>query len=49
MPPTQPTLIDPAEPVPPIEDRIAALELRHNAFVGLYGSGPGVRPRGGAP
>ena len=36
-PPTQPTLIDPAEPVPPIEDRIAALELRHNAFVGVYG------------
>lgn len=35
--PTQPTLSDPAEPVPPIDDRIAALESRHNAFVGLYG------------
>jgi beta-lactamase class A len=34
---TQPTLSDPAEPLPPIEQRIAALEKRHNAFVGLYG------------
>lgn len=32
----QPTLSDPAEPLPPIEQRIAALEKRHNAFVGLY-------------
>ena len=34
---THPTLSDPAEPLPPIEQRIAALEKRHNAFVGLYG------------
>ena len=34
---SQPVLTDPAEPVPPIEDRIAALEQRHNASVGLYG------------
>lgn len=33
---TQPTLSDPAEPLPPIEQRIGALEKRHNAFVGLY-------------
>ncbi|SBS79165.1 Beta-lactamase [uncultured Mycobacterium sp.] len=35
--PAHPTLSDPAEPLPPIEQRIAALEKRHNAFVGLYG------------
>ncbi|MCX2932252.1 class A beta-lactamase [Mycobacterium sp. CVI_P3] len=34
---TYPTLIDPAEPLPPIEQRIAATEKRYNAFVGLYG------------
>ncbi|BBY66252.1 class A beta-lactamase [Mycolicibacterium helvum] len=35
--PTHPTLSDPAEPLPPVEQRIADLEKRHNAFVGLYG------------
>ncbi|TGD87062.1 class A beta-lactamase [Mycolicibacterium sp. CH28] len=35
--PAPPTLSDPAEPLPPLADRIAALERRHNAFVGLYG------------
>ncbi|MGY4709905.1 class A beta-lactamase [Mycolicibacterium sp. CBM1] len=35
--PAHPTLSDPAEPMPPLADRIAALEKRHNAFVGLYG------------
>ncbi|MCV7177629.1 class A beta-lactamase [Mycolicibacterium sphagni] len=34
--PTHPTLSDPAEPLPPLEQRIAALETRHNAFIGLY-------------
>lgn len=34
--PTTPRLSDPAEPLPPIEDRIGLLEKRHNAFVGLY-------------
>lgn len=29
-------LVDPAEPLPPIADRIAALERRHDAYVGLY-------------
>ncbi len=33
---SEPTLSDPAEPLPPIEQRIAALEQRHNAVVGLY-------------
>jgi len=33
---TPPTLSDPAEPLPPIEDRIALLEKRDNALVGLY-------------
>jgi beta-lactamase class A len=32
-----PRLSDPAEPLPPVEERIAALETRHNALVGLYG------------
>jgi len=27
---------DPAEPLPPLADRIAAAEHRHNAYVGLY-------------
>ena len=35
--PTHPTLSDPAEPLPPIDERIAALEKRHNAFAGVYG------------
>ncbi|EHB45671.1 Beta-lactamase [Mycolicibacterium rhodesiae JS60] len=34
--PARPTLRDPAEPLPPLEQRIAALEKRHNASVGLY-------------
>lgn len=29
-------LADPAEPLPPIDERIAALERRHNAYVGLF-------------
>jgi beta-lactamase class A len=33
---SKPTLTDPAEPLPPIEDRIAALEKRHNAFAGVF-------------
>lgn len=35
---TDGTLIDPAEPLPPIGDRIALLEQRYNAFVGFYGA-----------
>src|SRR5690348_199642 len=34
--PTEPRLSDPAEPLPPIEDRITALKRRHNARVGLF-------------
>jgi beta-lactamase class A len=34
---TQPTLSDPAEPLPPVQQRIAELEKRHNAFLGVYG------------
>jgi beta-lactamase class A len=37
-PTSSPRLSDPAEPLPPAEERIAALEKRHNAFVGLYGA-----------
>lgn len=33
---TPPTLSDPAEPLPPLEDRIGLLEKRDNAVVGLY-------------
>ena len=33
---TKPTLDHPAEPVPPLDERIAALERRHNARVGLF-------------
>jgi len=33
---TPPTLSDPAEPLPPLEDRIGLLEKRDNALVGLY-------------
>ena len=29
-------MADPAEPLPPIEDRIQALERRHNALIGVY-------------
>lgn len=29
-------LADPAEPVPPVEDRIEALQRRHNAKIGVY-------------
>ncbi|WP_445169745.1 class A beta-lactamase [Mycolicibacterium sp. Dal123E01] len=35
--PARPSSSDPAEPLPPLGPRIAALEKRHNAFVGLYG------------
>ncbi|MBY0442909.1 MAG: class A beta-lactamase [Mycobacteriaceae bacterium] len=34
--PASSTLSDPAEPLPPIDERIAALENRHNAVVGLF-------------
>ena len=34
---TPPRLSDPAEPLPPLDDRIGLLEKRDNAFVGLYG------------
>lgn len=34
---TPPRLSDPAEPLPPLADRIGLLEKRDNAFVGLYG------------
>lgn len=33
---TKPAVADPAEPLPPITEGIAALELRHNAYVGLF-------------
>ncbi|MEN3320580.1 MAG: beta-lactamase class, partial [Mycobacterium sp.] len=32
---TKPVLAEPAEPLPPVNERIAALERRHNAYVGL--------------
>jgi beta-lactamase class A len=34
--PPKHALADPAEPQPPINERIAALERRHNAYVGLF-------------
>ena len=34
--PAPPTLSDPAEPLPPIEDRIAALERGHGALIGVF-------------
>jgi beta-lactamase class A len=34
--PAQPRLSDPAEPLPPIDDRIVALERRHNAHAGVF-------------
>jgi beta-lactamase class A len=33
---TKTVLADPAEPLPPIDDRIAALERRHDALVGVF-------------
>jgi beta-lactamase class A len=33
---TKPVLADPADPGPPIQDRIGVLERRHGAYVGLY-------------
>ena len=33
---TTPAMADPAEPVQPIQDRIAALERRYDAYVGLF-------------
>jgi beta-lactamase class A len=33
----KPTLADPAEPVPPIHDRIEGLQGRHDATIGVYG------------
>ena len=33
---TEPVQADPGEPLPPIGDRIVALERRHNAYVGVY-------------
>ena len=32
----KPVLADPAEPVPPINERIDALERRHNALIGVF-------------
>jgi beta-lactamase class A len=32
----KPVLADPAEPVPPVRDRIEALQRRHNATIGVY-------------
>jgi hypothetical protein len=34
---SKPALSDPAEPVPPIHDRIEALQGRHDAKIGVYG------------
>jgi beta-lactamase class A len=33
---TKSVLADPAEPLPPINERIGAIERRHNAYVGLF-------------
>ena len=33
---SQTVLADPAEPLPPVEERIEALANRHNAQIGLY-------------
>lgn len=35
---TKPTLADPVSPTPPLDERISALERRHNARVGLFAS-----------
>jgi beta-lactamase class A len=32
----KPVLADPADPVPPVHDRIEALQRQHNAKVGVY-------------
>lgn len=32
----KPVLADPAAPLPPVEDRIGALERRHNALIGVF-------------
>ena len=47
--PREPTLVDPAEPLPPFEDRVAPLETRHNAYAGLFAVDvdPGDRCRTG--
>ncbi|MCW2687219.1 MAG: beta-lactamase class [Mycobacterium sp.] len=49
----QPTLSDAAEPIQPIDERIGALERRHNAVVGLYavdiGTGRTLAHRDGDP
>jgi beta-lactamase class A len=37
QPKSKPTLIDPAEPVSPIHDRIETLQGRHGAKIGVYG------------
>ncbi len=34
--PQKRVLADPAEPVPPVQDRIEALQRRHNAKIGVY-------------
>lgn len=34
--PQQPPRSDPAEPLPPLDERIEALEKRHNAFAGVF-------------
>ena len=36
--PTMPRRSDPAEPLPPLDERLGMLEDRHNAIVGLYGA-----------
>lgn len=33
---TKPAVADPMDPAPPIQDRIAALERRYNAYVGVF-------------
>jgi beta-lactamase class A len=47
---TKPAAADPVEPVPPIQDRIAALERRYGAYVGVFAvdvdSGRSVTHRG---
>jgi beta-lactamase class A len=50
---TKPALADPAAPVPPINERIGALERRHNAYVGLFAAdrngGRSISHRGQEP
>jgi hypothetical protein len=49
----KPILADPAEPVPPIHERIEALKRRHNAKIGVYavdlGSGRSIGYFDGEP